>query len=513
MQIRPPVDPRELDRRLVHLGGLHEFVRLAWPLVEAEREFLDNWHIRLVCAHLEAVSRGEIKRLLINIPPGCMKSRLVGVFWPAWDWIYNGGRKWMNTSYDAFLTRRDAVDSRAIISSKWFQERWGEQADPRALARLGLKSVRIINTEETPNTATLYFTNRRGMRFATSMGGKATGWHADIQVVDDPTNPSLLKRGGEQARTVLEDTILVWKGTFGTRKADPKKFVRVVVMQRLHEMDLAGYEIEHDPSYVKVILPMEYDPERPFKSQWGEDPRRVKGELLWPARFDAEAVRVTRFDLGPQNAAAQLDQLPSPEAGSVFQLAWTTNRWKVLPAGGEFIQSWDMSFQDGDENDYVAGHVWYRAGGRFYLVDRVHEKMAFPTAVQAVKDMSQCWPEARVKLVEEKANGAAICSVLENEIPGMRRVVPLGSKEARAKAASRYWEAGNVWLPDHQDWVPAMVKSFLGFPTAAHDDDVDAASQALLFWELDGRDGKTLAAALIKLKQARSLQKSGRLIK
>lgn len=485
---------------------------MAWHLVEPGVQFSDNWHIPLICAHLEAVSRGEISRLLVNIPPGCMKSLLVCVFWPAWDWaVRNPGRRTMAASYDASLTRRDAQRTREIVTSAWFRKRWGAQADKSKLAALasqgqsGLPCYVLEASPDRANTATLYWTQRSGMRFATSFGGKATGWHADNQIVDDPTNPTTIQKGGDQARGALEETWLAWKGTFASRKATPKSFCRIIVMQRLHELDLAGREIEASKApdalpYVQVILPMEFDPSRACDTPWGKDPRTEEGELLWPERYDLKSVQQTKKDLGPLAAAAQLQQRPNPESGSVFQRSWLSLRWKVLPAGGEFIQSWDATFKDASGSDYVAGHVWYRCQARYYLIDRVHGRMDFPTFLQAIRDLTLKWPEARTKLIEDKANGAAAEQTLRNEIPGILLCNPLGGKDSRASAASSYYEAGNVFLPE-APWVGEFVASHVGFPTAAHDDDVDGGSQAILYWE--GKAGNTLARALMKVQAER----------
>ena len=500
--IKAPTDLCEIDRQIVHKGGLYEFVKLAWPLVESETPFSDNWHIKLVCDHLEAVSRGEIKRLVVNIPPGCMKSLLVGVFWPAWDWIHKRGRRWMYTSFDGELTKRDAQRTRELVTSQWFQMRWGKLADKDRLRALGLEPVWVLEaSSDRANTNKLYWTNKTGMRFATSFEGKATGWHCHIQVVDDPTNPTEIQKGGDQARRLLENTITTWKGTFASRKADPKSFARVIVMQRLHELDLAGHEMENDPTYVKVILPMNFDPARACKTRWGEDPRTVKGELLWEDRYDAPSVATTRKDLGSLAAAAQLDQSPSPESGEVFKREWMGQRWKVLPAGCEFTMSVDASFKGEADSDYVAIHIWARHKASYYLADRTHERMSFTEAVQAIRDMADAWPQARKKLIEAKANGEAIMNTLQNELIGIHAVEPLGGKRGRARASSAYWEAGNVFLPYGQPWVEEFIKQHVNFPTAAHDDDVDAGSQYIL--DCEGRDGNKLAQAMQKVRAYR----------
>jgi predicted phage terminase large subunit-like protein len=158
----------------------------------------------------------------------------------------------------------------------------------------------------------------------------------------------------------------------------------------------------------------------------------------------------------------------------------------------------------------VSGEVWYRAGARYYLVHRVHDRMDFPTFIQAIRDMSKSWPMARTKLIEDKANGTAAEAVLRNELPGIVLVTPLGGKVSRAHAASAYYQAGNVYYPENAPWVEEVIAEHVGFPTAAHDDDVDAGSQAILYWE--GNDGNDLARALQKLSSEKTGVKSGRVV-
>ena len=196
-----PVDELELDRRLVMgRGGLYRYMKKAWPEVEAQA-FVEGWHLEEVCAHLEAVSRGEIDRLIINIPPGCTKSLSVSVFWPTWDWITRCDRKFMYASFDASLSQRDALRAKDLVRSKWYQERWGLAASPQGLERVGVRvPVAIVGEGGKQNTAGIYWTSGGGFRFSTSEGGKATGWHAHIQVIDDPTKPLDVQEGGNTAK-------------------------------------------------------------------------------------------------------------------------------------------------------------------------------------------------------------------------------------------------------------------------------------------------------------------------
>jgi phage uncharacterized protein (putative large terminase), C-terminal domain len=145
------------------------------------------------------------------------------------------------------------------------------------------------------------------------------------------------------------------------------------------------------------------------------------------------------------------------------------------------IQSWDCSFKSASTSDYVVGQVWGRVGGEFYLLDQVRDRMDFTETLQAVRALTAKWPKARSKLIEDKANGQAVIDALKREIPGIIPVTPKESKEARAMAVQPFMEAGNVYLPDPSiaPWIHDFIEECAAFPNAAHDDQVDAMTQAL----------------------------------
>jgi predicted phage terminase large subunit-like protein len=335
-----------------------------------------------------------------------------------------------------------------------------------------------------------------GLRFSTMVRGKATGWHADFQVMDDPTKPADIQAGGDQARLALDKTRTTWASTFASRKANPKTFARVIVMQRLHEHDLsATAEAE---GYTVLRLPMEYDPKRHCKTPWGEDWRTVAGELLAPGRFDRDTVETTKRELGPRAAAAQLQQDPTSDAGAVFDRSWFTRRWTEIPAGCRWWQSWDCTFKASGGSDYVVGQVWAQKGVDYYLVDQVRARMTFTATLQAIRDMTAKHKRARLCLVEDKANGTAVMDTLRGEIPGLVAVEPLGGKVARAQATTGLWQAGQVLLPAGAEWTGEFVEEHASFPLGAHDDQVDAASQALTH----GSGKARVSGKLNKIKSA-----------
>ncbi len=491
----------KLHRELVvrdEPGTLHKFVRMAFQQVEPT-SFVDNWHIGILCEYLEAVSANQINRLVINVPPGTMKSLTVSVFWPLWEWIKRPTTKFMYASYDATLSARDGRRMLRVMQSRWFQKRF----DPR-LTELRPAATDFDNTEG-------------GFRFATSVAGKATGRHADIQCVDDPIKPHDVRGSLAVTKKAIGAVSTWWKETMASRRADPETFRRVIVMQRLHEDDLAGEMINE--GYTHLCFPMRAEPNKICPCMnvecTPEDPRRIEGELLWPERFPEDVVREDETTgMGPSVAAAQNQQRPTPASGGIFQKSWFrywANRpgvsvpadekypcrdevCRVLPKKGMWVQSWDMTFKGTDGTDFVAAGVWFFNAPDFYLVHQINQRMSFVETCRAMIKLSKRYPLAYTKLVEEKANGAAVISMLQNGFPnpdkpgqlikvgGLVPVNPEGGKETRAHAVSGLFEAGNVFLPhdDAAPWVPSYRLQVATFPRGVNDDMVDQTSQALI---------------------------------
>ena len=494
---KPPLAQAQLDVELVRRHGLYEFVKLAWPQIESTK-FIGGWHLELICAHLEAVSRGEIKRLIINVPPGSSKSTITSVLWPCWDWISRPGRKWMTSTFDSTLSHRDAMRCRGLLRSAWFQARWGH-------------IVTVDSSGDRQDTQGVWHTSKGGLRHSSTVQGGALGWHADIQLVDDPIKPRDVLGDPETARAALDRAWTWWTGTMSSRRTGAD-FARVVVMQRLSENDLVGKILERDTQHewVHLMLPMRAELGRLCSTPWGRDPRTTEGELLCPERWSEEAVREIEIEMGSQVAAAQLQQRPAPQKGNIFQRAWFLDkftylplRWKTIPEPSSYVLSADCTFKDSANADYVALHVWAASGGRFYLVDRIHDRMGLPQTIACILSLCKRYPQIRAKLIEDKANGPAVEQMLRGKLSGIIMMEPArmgGSKIGRANAVSPLVEAGNVILPDLtvRDFGDEVLEELVTFPHARHDDDVDACTQALIY--LHDRDPSRYLAAMSKIK-------------
>ena len=451
----------EIDRLVNGALPFGAFVREGWPVLEPATKFVPNWHIDAIAEHLEAMADRQIRRLLINIPPRCMKSLLVSVFFPAWVWTWKPSERFLSASYAQSLAIRDAVKTRRLIASLWYQQRWAH----------------VFRLTSDQNEKHRYENDQTGYRIATSVGGAAVGEGGDCRILDDPNKPL------EVHSETIRESILAWvRETWSTRSNDPRTSTEVIIMQRLHERDVSGYVLAEMGGYEHLMLPARFDPERRAVTCLGwSDPRTAPGELLWPARIGEQELATLERALGSYGSAGQLQQRPSPAEGGIIKIGWF-RFWTQRPTRfDEVLQSWDMAFKDARTSSYVVGQIWGRLGADLYLLDQYRAQVDFLGTVAAVRGLSARWPQAQTKLVEAKANGPAVVSTLQHELGGFIAVPVSGSKEARAAAVGPIIEAGNVYLPDMSiaPWINALLAEVQEFPNGSNDDQVDALTQAL----------------------------------
>lgn len=452
------------DREL-GLRSFSWFIRNAWPHCGEPTQYLHNWHIDLIAEHLTAVTKGQIRKLIINVPPGSMKSLETCVFWSTWNWILRPSLAQMFASFDLGLTLRDAGKVRTLMTSDWFLRRWGhivriDDSEP-------VREFKSHNAEGRP---------AGGWRYCTSVDGKATGNHPDIKVIDDPTKPK------EATPENLEATNLWWQNTMRSRGRNQATVATVLIMQRLAENDLTGYLLENEDGWVHVNIPLEYDSSKKCVTAWGEDPRTEEGESFDHHRMPLEVIREIKKDIkDAATFSAQYNQDPTPKEGIVFQVEWLSNTWKVLPENGITTLSWDFTFKGESQSDWVVGQAWLKSGVNHYLIDQVRGKWEFTRALEEFLAFCGKHPKALTKLIEAKANGPAIISVVKSSVSGIEPIEVSDSKIARARAGASVFLSGNVWLPDQSThpWVLGYKAEHQGFPKRKHDDQVDATSQYL----------------------------------
>lgn len=459
--------------------SLYRFFLSAWKVLEPATDLYSNWHLELMCEHLEEVTAGKIQRLVINVPPRSLKSTIVTICWPVWEWLRRASKRKMFASYSQTLSTEHSIARRRLIESDWFQARWGERF--------------LLSDDQ--NTKHYFKNDSYGHMFATSTGGTATGMGGDDVVVDDPHNTKQAESEAERTTTLNDFD----KGLM-TRLNDPKKGAVVVVMQRLHESDVTGHLLAKKiPGLVHLCLPTiaEKNETITFPRSLRKVVRRT-GDLLHPERLGEKEVTQAKLDLGSFGFAGQHQQTPAPEAGGLLKTAnW--RRYHPSDRPEQFDQvalSWDMRFkrttseQSKNKGDYVVGVCLGMIGSKIYLLDIVRGLWGFKDSLDQVVALSKRWPDAMSKYVENKANGPGIVDALEDEVPGLTLVEPKGDKRQRVLLTVPAHEAGNLWIPEaghvfyDGETIDDFVRECAMFPSAQHDDRVDAYTQGII--ELQG---------------------------
>jgi predicted phage terminase large subunit-like protein len=459
-------DPHYLSTSLVDTvlaeKSLFHFTQQAWPIVEQGREFQASWHHQAICEALERVARGECRRLIINIPFRTTKSTIVSVMFPAWIWIHRPAWEVVSGSHAEALAIRDAVKTRRLCESAWYQERW-----PHV----------VFQTDQ--NQKTRYELKTGGRRLIFGMRSGVTGEGGDCLIIDDP-HPA---KEGMWSDVEREKASRTFDSELFSRLNDSRDSAIIIVMQRLHEDDLTGH-VEKTGDWEKVCLPMRYDPA--ISSH--HDQRGEPGELLHPERFGEEYVAKAERTLGPFGASGQLQQSPVIPGGGLFR----DEDWRFYdtpPDRFDFvICSWDLTFGTTGSGSFAAGQTWAKKGPDTYLLDRFRKRLDFSGETAQIKALRESalgrgYHLSNV-LIENKADGAAAINVLHKEIPGVLPWPPkgrrMGSKEVRAAAWAPRVASGNVFLPrpDLHPWVREFIAEHSAFPKGSTDDEVDAASQA-----------------------------------
>jgi predicted phage terminase large subunit-like protein len=454
--------------------SLKDFVHEAWHLLEPVSTLVWNWHLDLICEYLTLIrdenfksACGDLEGIIFNVPPRTMKSLLISVFFPIWAWISKPSRRFMFVSYSEKLSTQHSVFRRSIIESPWYQKDWG--------------SAFTLSRDQ--NVKSHYENSERGVMFSTGMQATATGMGGDILIFDDPLNP-------EQAISQVEREAvnLRFDTTFRSRINDPATGVKIIIMQRLHELDLTGHVLARESSRWKhVSLSAVAEKDQPWEFPKSKEIKSQKaGDLLWADRLPQSFLNSQRIGMGSWAFNGQYQQTPAPLDGGIVKRQWV-RFYRQMPEKFEFmVQSWDCTFSGGQESDFVAGQVWARSGGKYFMLPyRTYDRLDFGPTMAAIKACHAKFPQAHAVLIEDKANGPAIISELQKEIPGVVAVNPEGGKLARAQATAPLWESGSIELPDPQvfgcTWIEDYLHNICTFPKAAHDDDVDATSQALIY--------------------------------
>lgn len=482
------------------------FAQAAFPIIKPNRQYDHNWHHHAIAVHLEAVTAGEIDRFQTWVPPGTMKSLSVSVLWPVWEWIADrdmfplagpGLRYWC-ASHSLDLVWDHCELSGSLLTSRWFQQRWGHLFNMSSVAK------------------TSYKNDAGGTRNTTTPKSGGVGKHGDRIILDD-----LLDAGDAESttRAVLDTTNDWYDAVISGRKETGA--AEILIMQRLHENDPAAHALEVG-DWTVLCLPERYEKDHPFA--WRKDrvhpfvktrlegtliakgDPRVEGELLWPwhrgdRESDEYAKRLRSF-----RAAGQLQQRPAAREGDLLKRAWWRfydprirefEQWDRLPKFGMTVVSVDTPLKDKESSDNVAIQCYGVRGADRYLLDLRLGKMNYSGAKRQIKEMSlwarKTWPRMpHYVLIENAGYGVEMIIDLRRELTGVTKITPGkdGDKVIRAEAASDALESGNYFLPgigppDHPafneavspDDIVKFVHNCALFPNVTHDDDIDCWSQ------------------------------------
>ena len=441
---------------------LSGFVREAWHVLEPANPYIHGWHVDAICEHLEAITRGDINRLLINVPPGTMKSLLSGVFWPAWEWGPCGrpATRIIGSSYSEDYAKRDNRRMRDLIQSEWYQALW-----PTELVRAGEMAF--------SNSATGF---RQGIPFS-----RLTGGRGDRVIIDDPHSVD-----GAESEAERTATVRTFRESVPTRLNDPARSAIVVIMQRLHEQDVSGTILSLKLGYEHLMLPMEFEPERKCVTSIGfEDPRTYEGELLFPERFPRSVVERDKVPMGSYAVAGQFQQRPAPRSGGMFQRG-DFEIVDVLPSRpGRKVRAWDFAAskpRPGKQPDWTVGLLMTRIDGVFYVIDVIRGRWSPAEVEKNLKNTaSQDGVPVTIRMPQDPgAAGKADAETKVKLLAGYSVIAKpvTGDKATRAKPASAQAEAGNVKLL-RGDWNEAFLDEICSFPNAMFDDQVDAFADAL----------------------------------
>ena len=459
---------------------LYEFVKQAWSNA-CSQSFIDNWHVKLLCDHLQAVFEGRIENLLVNIPPGIGKSIITNVFFPAWCWTRDTSFCVMCVSYGQDLSLRDSDQCRELIRSRWYQQRWG----------------RGVSIRDSADSKMIFKTSAGGYRMATSVGGRATGEHPNLIIGDD-----LHKAAHADSPAELRRAIDFWDTTLGTRGV-LKQCRRVLIGQRICRGDVYG-GTKAKGGYVHLSLPMEFVPDAMQPTIVGGDPRTEPGELLFPQAVSAEAVETLKIRLG-YRAAAQLQQDPAAPEGALFdvkyfryftesptetvygnglpQVVFELPRedgsvYRCSPADCYWFQAIDFASKIGDMNDYtVIGTFALTKESDILVYDVLRDRVKIPEQFQLAMTMRSRFPFVSVQAIEDASGGISV--IQEGHAKGIDFQVlrAVKDKADRAGPISRYYQAGKVYHRQGKAWLAEFEAELLSFP-GPHDDQVDVAAWA-----------------------------------
>lgn len=444
--------------------------------LKTKKNFKTNWHHEKICDKLDAFARGEIPRLMVFMPPRHGKSELASRRLPAFLLGRNPDKQVISASYSSGLAEKMNRDVQRVMESPEFKSIFPEAQLPDKGDR-----TRVRNATE------FELLDRSGAYRCAGVGGPVTGTGGDFIIVDDP-----IKNMEEANSQTIRDKVWDWytstlytrlEGDIAEDGEESKSEGSVaLILTRWHEDDLAGRLLEKaksDPNADQWEI-VEFPAIREDTTN-EDDPREI-GEALWPAKYPIKRLNKIKASVGSKVWTSLYQQKPAPGDSAIF-IRKNFQFYKSLPEGRPTLHliSADLTFKDTSTADFVVFGCYALYGANAYLIDQDRDRMDFPESLKRFKAFCKKHPDATIKLVEDKANGPALISVLKNQIPGIIAVEPKGGKVARANAVSPFYESCNVFYPHESiaPWIGDHISEMVAFPFAKNDDRVDSETQAM----------------------------------
>jgi predicted phage terminase large subunit-like protein len=473
----------EIEQKRLYLDGktresLTPFIIQSFVTLTPAVKYLHNWHIDAIAWHLEQCAKGDIKRLLITVPPRYLKSICASVAFPAWVLGRDPSKRIVCASYSENLAGVFSRYCRTVMQSSWYRRVF-------PLTRLGTDK----------NTELDFVTTQHGYRFSTSVGGTLTGRGGNIIILDDPLKPE--DAMSEAKRSAVNEW---FDRTLYSRLDDKRNDVIILIMQRLHVEDLAGYVMQRE-AWTHLNLPAMATDDQQILIGDGVFHKRKTGDLLHEARENEAVLAATKNRQGSFVFSAQYQQCPVPPDGEIIKWEWfrVYDSPPLFEPGDRIVQSWDTASKAEELNDYSVCTTWHVKGNQYYLLHVTRAKLQYPELKRTVLEHAMSF-NANVLVIEDKGSGTILIQDIRENVMGVPSPVaflPNVDKQTRMSTQSSKIEAGQVHLPRQAEWLGDFHDEVLQFPHGRHDDQVDSLSQ-FLNW-VEERKGNRWAVQQIYL--------------
>ncbi len=453
--IHPPSPEDAQALRAILATDFRFFVYYVFGVLRPGEPFKPNWHIDAMAYKVSQVASGEVKRLIIAVPPRHLKSIIASVALPAWYLGHNPSERVVCVSYSAELAKTHANDFRRVVKDPLYQAVF--------------PTMRVERETDAEIQTTL-----RGRRYATSIQGTLTGRGGNLFIIDDPLKP------GDASSDVTREGVIEWyRSTLVTRPDDKQTARIIVVMQRIHVDDLVGYLLDSDAGYEVLSLPAIAQSTTTYDLGGGRTHTREKGDLLHPAHEPADVLRGIRKSMGSMQFSAQYQQAPEPAGGKIIKQKMLRYYYAVEPRPSDrIVLSWDIALSEQEAGDYSACVVLLNRGDSYFVHDVVRGKFPFDRLKEKIIEVKQRYGKAASLVIEESPISHGLIQSLQEKRINVVGIKPDRDKQSRLISQIDLFEGGSVLLPKDAPWLDAFVSELLSFP-GRHDDQVDALSQGL----------------------------------